>query len=764
MFYKKHRCVLLTTTVFLIFLLLPKAIAQQSNNHINVPHAKTTNTYEIDGYLNEEFWQNANTIKLDIVNSPWDNSPSPVKTEAKLIENGQSLFVAFIAYDPQPENILANYGDRDSHWDDDIVGLKIDSQNSLQLNYEFVSNPVGEQMDGIFNRLTGEKNTLWDGIWHSAGRITEHGYIVEIEIPLRILNFESSQDEKTWPIELFRAYPRETWLRISHVPLDKNIACKVCQYPSAKGFKLAKTSQNILLTPAVVVNDEHYRDLYQPNKQWQYNNGADVSLDARWALNSNNVLNATINPDFSIVEADSGQLDVNQNFALFYDEKRPFFLENSEFFSSNFDLVYTRNIVSPDYGAKFTGNSKKHTYGFFLSNDQQTNILLPGNLNSDVAILNTESKSAALSYRYNYSQKISLGLISTFRHADNYHNYVLGVDGKYQFNNSNSLKAQWLTSNTQYPLNIEQAPLTDIEMNKSFSDQAFQFSFEHNSQYWQAMAKHQKIDEDFRADLGFMPNADFQQDDIYINRRFYAEQNAFWQEANINAHWLIKHNEKGELIEKTWLTNSTVQSLYQSIFKIGTEHASEVGLRHNQNLNNIDNNTTLFSTQEINISAETSYIDNILVSATYAFGKEIDYKNNRLANLIEWNYYTSWFVNKHLELEFDIIDKKLSDDNGAIFHAQLLDTRISYHFNINSTLKFSIIYYDIEHNQANNPLVDVMAKEKELSTQLIYTYQLNPQTAFYLGYSDSRFQDDNLFKFEQERKTFFSKITYAWLP
>lgn len=764
MLFKKHGCEWFTIAVFLIFLFPFVVIAQQSIQPINIPFSNTTEHYQIDGYLNEEFWLKANTVSLDIVNFPWDNSPSPIKTEAKLIENGKSLFIAFIAHDPNPEDILANFGDRDSQWDDDVVGLKIDSQNSLQLNYEFVSNPIGEQMDSIFNRLTDKKNELWDGIWYSAGRITKQGYIVEIEIPLRILNFEPSNEEKTWPIELFRTYPRESWLRLSHVPLDKNIACKVCQYPSAKGFQSAKTSQNILLTPAIVASNEHYRDLYQPNKQWQHQNNTDISLDARWAADSNNVLNATINPDFSIVEADSGQLDVNQNFALFYDEKRPFFLENSEFFSSNFDLVYTRNIVSPDYGAKFTGTYKKHTYGVFLSNDQQTNILLPGNLSSDIVILNTDSKSAALSYRYNYSQQLSLGFISTLRQANNYHNYVLGVDGKYQINDSNSFKAQLLSSNTLHPQNIEQDKLSASELNENFADQAVQFSFEHNSQYWQAIAKHQKINKNFRADLGFMPNNDFQQDDLFINRRFYAPHNSLWHEANINAQWLIKHNENGELIEKNWLTNYTIIGAYQSTFTINTENAKEVGLRKNENINAIDNNTDLFSTQAISLNAESVYINNLLLALNYTVGKEIDYKNNRLADLSEWGYYASWFVNKHLELEIDVLNKKLSNNSGSIFNAQLFDTRISYHFNVKSSLKFSVIYFDIEHNKANNPIADVLAQEKELSTQLIYTYQLNPQTAFYLGYSDSRFQDDNLFKFEQERKTFFSKISYAWLP
>jgi hypothetical protein len=217
----------------------------------------------IDGELNEDIWQEALNVSLDIVNNPWDNLPSPVKTEAKLIENGDYLYIAFIAYDPEPEKIQGFLGDRDTKWNDDIVGIKLDTHNNRRLNYEFFVNPFGVQNDATFNEITGEANKLWDGIWNAYGKITPQGYQVEMAIPYNILNFEENGLEKRWAIELVRNYPRENHLRISHIPLNRDNPCWLCQYPEAIGFEKAKTGKNIRLTPALTASKNQQRDVYQ---------------------------------------------------------------------------------------------------------------------------------------------------------------------------------------------------------------------------------------------------------------------------------------------------------------------------------------------------------------------------------------------------------------------------------------------------------------------------------------------------------------------
>ena len=371
-------------TVATAFMLFVKPSFAQENTvnqaQLNIPHVELELT--IDGELNDLIWQQALDVPMNIVNSPWNNKPSPVSTNAKIVENGDYLYIAFIAQDPNPELIQGFLGDRDTRWFDDLVGFKLDTYNNRRLNYEFFVNPHGVQHDAIFNEMTVSKDPAWDGIWQSAGKITKDGYQVEIAIPYHILNFNDNDDVKTWAIELIRVYPRDTSLRISHIELDRNNPCWLCQTPEVVGFKNAKASKNIMLTPTLVASRSETREIFTPKTDWEAENDIDTGLDLRWGINANTLLNVTLNPDFSNIETDSGQLSVNKTFSLFYDEKRQFFVENSEYFSSNFDLVYTRNIADPEYGAKLTGTEGKHTYGAFMTNDTQTNIILPGNTGS----------------------------------------------------------------------------------------------------------------------------------------------------------------------------------------------------------------------------------------------------------------------------------------------------------------------------------------------------------------------------------------------
>lgn len=775
---------------FIFFFLTPSfsysfELSNLNKKTINIPFSNENIT--LDGYLTENIWNNAKNIELNLVNSPYNNTPSPVNTQVKIVENGKYLLIAFIAEDPNPKDIQAYYGDRDSRWDDDLVGLKLDSQNNNRMNYEFSVNPLGVQMDSIQNNINNTYDDLWDGIWQSYGRITETGYIVEIQIPFRILNFKSSESFKQWPFELFRMYPRDKLLRISHVPLNKDIACDACQYPLAKGFQLAYSEKAIMVTPSVVIKNEQTRDISIVNDNWQDNTNTDIGIDLRWNIDSNTLVNTTINPDFSFIEADAAQLNVNENFSLEYNEKRPFFIENSQYFTSNFDLIYSRNITAPDYGVKLTGAQQAHTYGIFLTKDNQTNFILPGNLSSDIANVEDENHTAAIKYRFDVNDDLSLGLISTLRKSSFYHNYVAGIDAKYQISESNSLLAQVVTSNTEYPKDLYQDFCSDqtcierldvncltgncpyneqvIRADKTgdFSDKALKLEFHHQSEYWDVDVSHQEIGENFRADLGFMPRADYTEDSIVVNRKFYAQDSNYWQESSLLSTWNIKHNEKGELIEKFINSTVSVDGAYQSRYKLSFIKSNEVGLRHDTSITNIDNNTTLFDLNLIEAFTAFKPTEHLYLEFLYINGDKIDYIHDRKGKLNELESYFSWFATKHLEIEVSHIDSVLSADGSNVYQANLIDSRISYQFDNFNRLKFSIIYCDIERNLDNNPSGLFDKRKKSLSTQLIYSYKINPQTVFYLGYSDNSLQNDALTHLEKEDKTFFTKISYAWV-
>jgi len=734
---------------------------------LNIPYSKGEIT--LDGELNEKLWSKALLIDLDLVNSPWENLPSPIKTTARLIENGEFLYVSFIAIDPDPEKIQGFLTDRDDAWFHDLVGIKLDTHNNRRLNYEFFVNPYGVQNDATFNEITNSANTSWDGLWYAFGKKTEQGYQVEMAIPYNILNFKSDGQEKKWAIELVRIYPRDTKLRISHVPINRDNSCWLCQYPEAVGFENAKIGQNLRLTPTLTASRNENRNVYANGNNnsgnWSSVDDVEAGLDLRWGINANNLLNATINPDFSTVESDAGQLNVNTNFSLFYEEKRAFFLDNSDYFSSDFNLVYTRNIADPDYGAKLTGRIDKHSYGVFTTNDTETNILLPGNLNSGLTTLNKKSNSSALRYRYDYDDDLTIGTIATLRTADNYHNYVVGIDARYRLSQSNAIKAQILNSNTLYPDKVSDffKPSDD-----SFSDQAFKINFNHNSEYWLLDIEHQNIGANFRADLGFMPKVDIKTDTAFLQRTFYSEQDSLWQEAEISGKWHIVHNINNELIERELIASFNINGPLQSNLEIGLAHAEKVGLRYDGSISDIDGNTSSFNEDQLRLFTDAYLNKRTYVSFEATIGDKIDYSNDRLGDLIQVAGNLTVFITDHLEFDFYQTYSKLDAKNdfgvdANVYVAKISELRISYQFDVRSYLKLSMIYSDVDRNPDNNDYI-YSEQSKDLSAQLIYAYKINPQTVFFLGYSDYSFQDDDLTTLERSDRTFFTKISYAWAP
>lgn len=785
----RNSCIQFSAGLFLLLALLTSSQTFSKNNELIIP--TTNQSIVIDGDLNDPLWQEALSVSLNIVNSPWNNLASPVKTDAKIIENGKFIYIAFVAEDPEPEKIHGFLSDRDSTWGDDLVGIKLDTFNNRQLNYNFFVNPFGIQNDSIYNEVTGDENRLWDGNWQSYGKKTVTGYQVEIAIPYDILNFDENKSIKTWAIEFLRFYPRDERLRISHVAIDKDNNCWLCQISEIKGFKNPIKSKNITVIPSVVATSNQNRDVYTTDQDWSKINETDFGIDIRWGPNANTLLNATINPDFSTVESDAEQLNVNNASSLFFDEKRSFFLENSDYFSSNYDLVYTRNITAPDYGIKLTSRTDEYSYGLFITNDQETNFIVPGNISDDVAMLDTESHSAAFNYRHHFSEQFTLGVVSTIRTSDDYHNAVTGIDAKYRFNDAHTLSGQFLYSNTQYPddlyrsfcfndictakINVctfgyclinEQVNRTRID--GDFSDQAYKIDYQYKTEFWQFDVKHQIIDSLFRADLGFMTAVDIHKDEAYLSRLFYGGPDDFWSEIIYSGAWHTTENEKGEFIEREYNAGVELLGPKLSLVSINLIQATRTGLRHNDLELSLDQNTTLFDEQVVKFYGEFKPTNRLFTGIGIDFGDKIDYNNNRLGTYNEVYFELTSHATDHLFIELSHIYFKLKaapqlkSISDTVVTANLTNLRISYQFDVQSYLKLSLNYSDVAFNLDNNPFIEPSNINKELSTQLIYSYKLNPQTVFFLGYSDNSYQDDYLNTLSRAERTFFTKISYAW--
>ncbi|WP_434931644.1 DUF5916 domain-containing protein [Shewanella sp. HL-SH5] len=738
----------------------------------------------IDGDFDELQWQQAEAVELKFETSPAENVAAPVVTTARIFASQTSLYVAFTAHDPNPQAIRANLRDRDKSWGDDMVGIKLDTFNNARLAYQFFINAYGVQSDSIENELTGQESDAWDGIWYSKGKITETGYQVEVQLPLRLFNFDDSNAVQNWGVEFIRFYPRHENQRFSTHKIDRNVSCKLCQLGILQGLEGAKQGKDIQITPSLVANQNNQRNL-TPSTPWEAESDVEAGLDLRWGITPTTLLNATINPDFSQVESDAGQLDVNNTFALFFPEKRAFFLDNKDYFDSQMELLHTRNISSPDYGVKLTSKTDDHTVGVLAANDIQTQFLVPGNLSSDIATLDQESYNVAARYRYDPSKQLSIGGVMTLKQSDNYHNYVYSTDMKYQPTEQDTFTAQYAFSQTEYPDKFfnqfckgDDCTIAPIECDLSncdynervlrtnkqdqFSDNMFKLTYQHNRREWYASTQYESVGDDFRADLGFIEKVDAAKFVAGGGYRWYPSEN-FFNKIQLGGDWDITHTQKGELLEQEAEMFVELEGGYQSYIASGITQRERVGRRHNPSNIDIDNNTQMFDETIGWFYTNFVPLQSIKLELDINYGDSIDFANDRLGTLTMFNPEIEWKMTDSIVLDLSHRYQTLDVDGGRLFTANLTDIRVNWQITLNSFIRLSSVYTNIERDPSLYIYQQPNTKYKDLGNELLYGYKLNPQSVFYIGYSDAFKADDEIDSLTQNDRTYFMKVSYAWL-
>ncbi len=707
--------------------------AVQAAEPTSVAHVDGSPT--LDGKLDESLWQQATKFELPYETSPGENTPAAVKTTVYLAENGTHLLVAFVAEDPDPTKIRAYLRDRDSAFDDDFVGLVLDTFDDQRRAYEIFANPLGAQMDLIIEEQSGNEDSSWDGLWDVAGKINDTGYIVEFEIPFSTLRFQNTKGTQQWGIDALRFRPRDNRYRLSNNIRDRNNRCYSCGFAKFRGFAGAEAGKNLEIAPTLTMSVAQQRagagaGFISEGIKF------DPGVDVKWGPTPNLTLNATLNPDFSQVESDSAQLDVNNTFALFYPEKRPFFLEGADHFSTPNQLVYTRNVSDPDVGLRATGRSGQQTYGVFVARDTVTNLLRPGVYGSRLARYDTASNDAALRYRYDLKGNNSLGVLATERHGDDYYNSLQAVDGHWQ-KNQHAVEAQFMQSRSHDP---GEAPI---------SGDAYSANYTYDSRNWFGVLAREHFDDGFRADLGFIGQVGYQQDSARLTRHWWGDKGDFFNHITVNGRWVnSRTTEDGTLLELTREAWIGANASRQSYLEVSRSERDRVW------------NGVRFSEQNRRFYGQIKPFAGAKLSLTWRQGEKVDLSNTRLGKFTTIQPSVAFNIGPSLTLSIDHNYEKLSRDGGNVYVANLTDLRLSWQFSLRQRLRLALQRSDLLLDPAlfNNP---VTPRDRSLNSQLIYSYKVNPRTALYAGYADGYQGDDILPLFQRDRALFF-KIGYAW--
>jgi len=705
---------------------------------------KTESRIKIDGVINEREWKDAIMIEVNNEIMPGENILAPVRTECFMVYTDSVFYVAFKAYDEKPSKIRAHLSDRDNMWRDDIVGVILDTFNDENRAFAFFSNPLGVQADEIYSNGGSYEDDSWDAIWDSAGKITDFGYVVEIAIPFSSLQFQSSHVEQIWGFAPLRIYSRSKRHQISSFKHNRDNDCLICQFLKLKGFKSISSGKNIELDPTITGFRTDEREDFPDGSLKKLDSAFEFGISGKWGFTNNLTLSAAINPDFSQVEADSAQLDINTQFALYYQEKRPFFLEGNDFFDTPFNVVYTRTVANPEWGMKLTGKDGKNTIGLFVTQDATTNLIFPGSEDSDSTHINQKSYSNVLRYRRDIGKASTLGVLITDREGDDYHNRIGGIDGLLRITESDKVYFQVLGSNTLYPSEIAK----DYNQNEnSFSGSAIKLRYFRQKRSYSWRAGYSSLSRDFRADIGFIPQVDVRGYFVGAGYTFWGKEKSFFSQIEIGGDFSQEEDYDGNLLEREGEIELGCQGPMQSFLWINLTKRRKVfrGIHFDQNRQHIQFN--------IKPSGSISFYTHISI------GDEIDYANVRAGKKIVVMPEINYNIGKHFRLTLSHSYNKLKIKGTELFLAKLFQVRLVYHINKRIFLRGIIQHTHIKRNiELYNFEVDPVYEK--LFTQFLFSYKLNPRTVLFLGYTDNYMGYEDI-RLTQSNRTFFMKIGYA---
>ncbi len=481
----------------------------------------------IDGKLDDEVWKTAAVFKDFLQFRPGDNIAPSQPTEVMMGFDAKFLYIAFRAHD-EPGKVRVTVPKRDQVFDDDTVGMYLDTFNDRRRSYVLVFNPLGVQADGIFTEGSGEDYSV-DIVMESKGEVTDQGFTVEVAIPFKSLRYEAGKD-KLWGVHFLRQIKRQNNETDSWMPLRRDVSSTLSQAGHITGLEGISTERTLELIPSLTISEtgrnvghfpgvlpdgalETGRMVNEPVK-------LDPGLTMKYGITPTITLDLALNPDFAQVEADQTVVTANQRFPIFFAEKRPFFLEGIDIFKTPLQVVHTRAIVDPDVAVKLSGKRGKNSFGLMLASDNG-----PGNLSDDERgninachearllgvdgdpdnctnenILDKNAYIGVLRLKRDVGQENSLGMIATSYNFIEKHNQLLGVDGRFRFNKQSVGGFEFYGTTSR---NFFFEPDQGESIYRTGNAFAYHLRFDQDGRNFGWNYDGQGFTKDYRADVGF---------------------------------------------------------------------------------------------------------------------------------------------------------------------------------------------------------------------------------------------------------------------
>jgi len=688
---------------------------------------------KIDGRLDDEIWQNLPLRENFITYNPAYGEVLPKKTEVWMAYDKKNLYFAFKCYDSEPEKIKTSITRRDGMFSDDWVGISLDAMGNKQSSYDLFCNPNGIQGDILTSAVSGEDMSP-DFVWESAGQLTEEGYQVEMSIPLRSIRFKSGKEVRMGVL---------FWRRISRLGMsgswpDIEPGQGIFNIHQSIIYKNLKSPLNLEILPSFTWGSGSSR--VSPHEWSESDTFREIGAGLKYGITSSITADITLNPDFSQVESDAFQVEVNRRYPIFYSEKRPFFMEGTDVF--NFftipygyiqTAVHTRKIVDPLWGAKLTGTVGKTALGLLAAGDEW-----PG-LEWDSGLNPYEGKNAYFTIargKQSLGRDNYMGAIYSGREFSGGFNRVGGLDLSLRFFANHKIQ-------TSYMQSFSKQPGAESAMNSP----TYHLVYSYITKPLGIMAAYEHIGKDFQMDSGFVRRTGINEGWLWIGPSFYPNPEKMAWLKRIDPHLTFSYLHDFFTGMDDSFFRAAVDFSFTKQGRLGTSF-----IRQKESWKG-----ETFGLSSFNTEGAVQLTKWFQMGGGFTFGEQIYYP---AAFPFKGDFFGAGFgftlqPNSKLRLTLSLHHSHLTKEKEEIYDVNIIYSRMTYQFNKYFFAR-AIIQYD--------------SFKKNLLTDILASFTFIPGTVIHLGYGGLYEKQDwqkgdwvpghgNL---RIMKRSFFFKASYLW--
>jgi len=707
--------------------------------------SRATGEIRVDGELDDAAWKDATRIDTWYETNPGDNIEPKVKNVGWMTYDEKYFYVGLEFFDPNIKALRAPYADRDNVGSpNDYGGIILGTSGDGKTAILFLANPRGIQYDAITSDTSGEDSAP-DFFWDSAARVHEDRWTLEIRIPFSSLRYPETGDQK-WTAILYRNYPRDRRYQMFTAKLPRDVSCFVCSYTPLTGIEKLPSAGGLVAAPFVTASETSLPEDGLGSPLESQGTDFEGGLDAKWTPNANTAIDATVNPDFSQIESDVAVITTNERFAVFLPEKRPFFLEGKDLFSLPLNAVYTRTIFDPRWGLRGTGKSGNATYTALVVDDEGGGlVIMPGPNNSSFAPADFSSMNLVARGRYDIGRSFGSFLVTDREIDGGGRNRVFGPDFQWRPNEQDTVNVQFLYSQSETP---DRPDLADEWNGQKLSGHGAKLEWSRGTRTYDFYGQYLDIGDEFRADLGFIPQVGIREGFFEGGWTFYPK--GFLSRVRTFVYADYTADRDGNVVYEEVTPGVGMDGRWNSFMRFQLSSGKvEAG-------NGPIQRTRLFYTLQANPGRVVNRLD-----LNGWVGEEIDFANSRPGDGAKIAFNATIRPTDHLELVANTEYRFLDVEHGKrLFDAQVERLKATYTFNSRSYLRLigQHVRTDRDPSLYSFP-VDEHSGTLDLSA--LFAYKLNWQTVFFLGYGDQSALTEAE-EFEPAARSAFLKVSYAF--